>query len=255
MNIAVLIGFLIANIGVFVGMIFKGADPVQLFTNIAAIMVVGMGMFGAVWTSHTMEDNMAALKATKKLFTPGKPVNGRETIDQLVAMSEKARREGLLGLEDMTKNMEDPFLKKGVQMIVDGADAASVYDTLSVEVKAMKERHKAVAGWYTAAGVFAPSFGILGAVIGLIAVMAKLDDPAALGHGIAAAFVATFWGVFWANALFLPWGAQLKRLSTAEAAHKEMIIQGIIALQSGVAPRALNDRLSGYLPPAQREAS
>jgi chemotaxis protein MotA len=254
-NIAVIIGFAIANIGVFVGMIFKGADPVQLFTNIAAIMVVGMGMFGAVWTSHTMEDNMAALKATKKLFMPGKPPSGAETIEQLVVMSEKARREGLLGLEDMTKNMEDKFLQKGVQMIVDGADAATVYDTLSVEVKSMKERHKMVSGWYTSAGIFAPSFGILGAVIGLIAVMAKLDDPAALGHGIAAAFVATFWGVFWANALFLPWGAQLKRMSATEAAHKEIVIQGVIALQSGVTPRALGDRLYGYLPPSQRKAS
>jgi chemotaxis protein MotA len=255
MNLSVIIGFAIANIGVFVGMIFKGADPVQLFTNIAAIMVVGMGMFGAVWASHTMEDNMAALKATKKIFMPGKPPSSPDAIDQLVVMAEKARREGLLGLEDMTKNMDDPFLKKGVQMIVDGADAASVYDTLTVDVKSMKERHKAVSGWYTSAGIFAPSFGILGAVIGLIAVMAKLDDPAALGHGIAAAFVATFWGVFWANALFLPWGAQLKRMSASEAAYKEMVIQGVIALQSGVTPRSMTDRLNGYLPPAQRKAS
>lgn len=255
MNLAVLLGFVIANVGVFVGMIFKGADPVQLFTNVAAIMVVGMGMFGAVWASHTMDDNKAALKAFKKLLTPGKQPQGAETIEQLVVMSEKARREGLLGLEDMTKGMDDPFLQKGVQLIIDGSDAATVYDTLTVEVKAMKERHKVVAGWFVAAGIFAPSFGILGAVIGLIAVMAKLDDPAALGTGIAAAFVATFWGVFWANALFLPWGAQLKRMSGEEARHKEMVIQGIIALQSGVAPRALGERLYGYLPPSQRKAS
>ena len=97
----------------------------------------------------------------------------------------------------------------------------------------MKERHKVAIGWFTAAGIFAPSFGILGAVIGLIAVMSKLDDPAALGHGIAAAFVATFWGVFWANALFLPWGAQLKRMSATEAHYKEIVIQGVIALQAG----------------------
>jgi chemotaxis protein MotA len=255
MNIAVLIGFLLANIGVFVGMIFKGADPVQLFTNVAAIMVVGMGMLGAVWASHAMEENMAALKAMKKLWAPGKSAASAETIDLLVKMSEKARREGLLGLEEMLKDMEDPFLQKGVQLIIDGADAATVYDTLTVEVKSMKERHKVVAGWFVSAGIFAPSFGILGAVIGLIAVMAKLDDPAALGHGIAAAFVATFWGVFWANALFLPWGAQLKRMSAIEAGHKEIVIQGVLALQSGENPRALGDRLYGYLPPAQRRAS
>lgn len=255
MNIAVLLGFLIANIGVFVGMIFKGADPVQLFTNIAAIMVVGMGMFGAVWASHAMDENMAALKAFKKLFMPGKPIDPAETIDLLIKMGEMSRREGLLGLEEMTKNMEDPFMKRGIQMIIDGADAATVYDALFQEVKAMKERHKVVSGWFTSAGIFAPSFGILGAVIGLIAVMAKLDDPAALGHGIAAAFVATFWGVFWANALFLPWGAQLKRMSAQEAQYKEIIIQGVLALQTGTNPRALGERLYGYLPPAKRKAS
>lgn len=255
MNLAVLLGFLIANIGVFVGMIFKGADPVQLFTNVAAIMVVGMGMVGAVWASHTMEDNMASLKAAKKLFMPGAQPKPAEAIDLLVVMSEKSRREGLLGLEGMMKDVKDPFLVKGVQLIMDGSDAATVYDTLSLEVKAMKERHKVAIGWFTAAGIFAPSFGILGAVIGLIAVMSKLDDPAALGHGIAAAFVATFWGVFWANALFLPWGAQLKRMSATEAHYKEIVIQGVIALQAGATPRALGERLYGYLPPAQRKAS
>ncbi len=255
MDLAVLLGFLLANVGVFVGMIFKGADPVQMFTNFAALLVVIVGTIGAVFGSYSMADNMAALKAFKKLFMPGKAPDPAQTIEQLVAMSEKARREGLLGLEDMIRNMDDEFLKRGIQLAVDGTDAATIYDTLSAEVKSMKERHKVVQGWFTAMGVFAPTFGIIGAVIGLMAVMSKLDDPSQLGHGIAAAFVATFWGVFMANGMFLPWASRLKRASADEAAHKEIALQGIIALQSGMAPRALGERLYGALPPSQRKAS
>lgn len=255
MDLAVLIGALLAFGGVFVGMIFKGADPVQMFTNYAALLVVIVGTIGAVVASHSMNDNMNALKAFKKLFMPGKQPEPAATIEKLVAMSETARREGLLGLEDMTKNMDDEFLKRGVQLAVDGTDAATIYDTLTAEVKSMKERHKVTQGWFVATGVFAPTFGIIGAVIGLMAVMSKLDDPTQLGHGIAAAFVATFWGVFMANGMFLPWAARLKRQSAEEANQRELTIQGVIALQSGMAPRALGERLYGALPPAQRKAS
>jgi chemotaxis protein MotA len=253
MDLAVLLGFLIAAVGVFVGMIFKGADPVQMFTNVAAIMVVWLGTVGAVLGGHSMTDNMNALKAFKKVFAPGKAPDPAATIDTLMEMADKARREGLLGLEDMIKDMDDDFLQRGVQLAVDGADAATIYDTLSAEVKSMKERHKVVQGWFQSAGIYAPTFGIIGAVIGLIAVMSKLDDPSQLGHGIAAAFVATFWGVFLANGMFLPWASRLKRQTTEEAARKDITIQGIIALQSGMAPRALGDKLYGYLPPSQRK--
>lgn len=255
MDKAVIIGFALAIVGVFIGAFMKGADPVALFTNIAALMIVIMGAFGAVMGSHSMDDNMNALKAFKKVFNPGKPKDSAETIDLLVVMAEKARREGLLGLEDQIKDVDDPFLKRGVQMAIDGADAATISASLKAEVKAMKERHKATQGWFTSFGVYAPSFGIIGAVIGLMAVMTKLNDPSQLGHGIAGAFVATFWGVFMANGMMLPWANRLKRSSAEEAAQMEIAIQGIMALQSGVAPRALNDFLGGYLAPSQRKAS
>lgn len=255
MDLASIIGFIIVAIGVFVGMIMKGADPVQMFTNVAALMVVWMGCIGATVASYSLAENIASLKAFKKIFMPGAQPEPAATIDTLMTMADKARREGLLGLEDMTKDMKDPFLQRGVQLAVDGTDAATIQESLTAEVKAMKERHKVVATWFTAAGIFAPTFGIIGAVIGLIAVMSKLDDPAALGHGIAAAFVATFWGVYLANAMFLPWASRLKRLSADEVAQKEIVIQGVMALQSGMTPRALGDRLYSYLPPSQRKAS
>lgn len=255
MDIAVLIGFVVALIGVFVGMIFKGADPVMMFTNVAAIFVVWLGTAGAVLSGNSMADNINGLKAAKKIFMPGKAPDPAETIDTLVLMAEKSRREGLLGLEDMLKQVDDAFLQRGVQLAVDGTDAATIYDSLSAEVKSMKARHAQVQAWFTSAGIYAPTFGIIGAVVGLIAVMGKLDDPSQLGHGIAAAFVATFWGVFLANGMFLPWANRLKRQTAEEVARMEITIQGIIALQSGMAPRALSDRLYSYLPPAQRKAS
>lgn len=253
MDLASLIGFVFLSVGVFAGMIFKGADPVAMFTNVAALLIVWAGSIGAVVASHSVADNLNAMKAFKKIFFPGKPPNSRETVSELVSMAQQARKEGLLGLEERVKNLDDPFLKKGVQMAVDGTDATTMHATLTAEVKAMKERHKTVANWFTTAGIFAPTFGIIGAVVGLIAVLGNLDDPSKLGHGIAAAFVATFWGVFLANGMFLPWGNRLKRASTEEAAHREITIQGIMALQGGMNPRAMHERLSGYLPPKERE--
>ncbi len=119
--------------------------------------------------------------------------------------------------------------------------------------KAMKERHKIGMGWFTSAGVFAPTFGIIGAVFGLMATMAQLNQPAKVGEGIAGAFVATFWGVFLANGVWLPWANKLKQLSLTEVAHKQLIVEGIMAIQAGVSPRVVEELLKSHIPPAERE--
>jgi chemotaxis protein MotA len=119
----------------------------------------------------------------------------------------------------------------------------------------MKDRHKVGASWMTQAGVFAPTFGIIGAVFGLMATMAKLDQPAEVGHGIAGAFVATFWGVFLANGIFLPMANKLKQFSQEEVAHKMLIVEGIMAIQAGVSPRIVEELLKSHVPPAERESA
>lgn len=255
MELASLIGLVLALVGVFVGAILKGADPVMLFTNVPALLIVVVGTLGVVWQSHTMKENLAALKAILKVYMPGPPPDPQAIVAKLVTYAGTARTEGMVGLEQKAKAEDDPFLRRALTLAADGSDPAVVRDTLRFEINALKERHKASANWHQSAGVFSPTLGIVGAVVGLMAVMSKLDDPAALGHGIAAAFVATFWGVFLANGLFLPWANKLKRLSADEVACKNLIVDGVLGIISGASPRVMGERLDGYFPQSARKAS
>ena len=175
------------------------------------------------------------------------------TIGQIVKLTNRARSEGLLALEDEAKSIEDPFFRKGIEFAVDGTDPEALKKTLLSEISALRERHKVGQGWCTQAGVFAPTFGIIGAVFGLMATMANLSKPTEVGAGIAGAFVATFWGVFLANAIFLPFANKLKQLSSEEVAHKLLIVEGIMAIQAGVSPRVVEELLKSHVPPAERE--
>jgi chemotaxis protein MotA len=255
MDLASLVGFIIAVIGVFVGLTLKGADPVALFTNVPALMIVFMGTIGVTMLSHSMKENVAALKAMLKVYLPGPPPNPQATIDKLLDYAGTARTAGMIGLEQKAKTEDDLFLRKALMLAIDGSDPAVIRDTLKFELAALKERHKVNANWWQTAGIFSPTLGIIGAVVGLIAVLAKLDDPASLGHGIGAAFVATFWGVFLANGMFLPWANKLKRLSADEVAIKNLIIDGVLSMQAGVNPRIIGEKLEGYLPQSARKAS
>lgn len=255
MDIASLVGLILALVGVFVGLTLKGADPVALFTNVPALLIVVVGTIGVVWQSHTMAENIAALKSVLKVFLPGKPVEPQAMIAKILDYAQLARTEGMLSVEQRVKGEDDPFLRKALTLAADGSDPQLIREALRFEIKATQERHKTNAGWFQTAGVFAPTLGIIGAVVGLIAVLGNLDDPSKLGHGIAAAFVATFWGVFLANGLFLPWANKLKRLSADEIAAKNLVVEGVLAMQAGVNPRMIGEKLEGVLPPSARKAS
>ncbi len=241
-----LIGLAMAFIGVFVGAIIKGADVVMLFTNVPSILIVFIGSLGATFIASPMNESMAGLKGFGKMMK-GAAFPVQDTIAKLVAMTNTARTGGLLALESEAKSIEDPFLRKAVQMAVDGTDASVLKRVLKTEIAAKKERHKGVQAWITNAGVFAPTFGIIGAVFGLMATMKYLDSPEKIGHGISAAFVATFWGVFLANALYLPAANKLKRMTSEEATYMEMIVAGVLELQAGTAPRVLEGLLNSYV--------
>lgn len=239
-----IIGLPLCLVGVFVGAIIKGADPVALFTNVPALLIVGLGSIGATMLSSPMKE--------VKFGTFGKVMKGAEfpaedTITKLVAMTNTARTGGLLALESETKSIEDPFFRKAVQLAVDGTDPAILKRVLKTEIAAKKERHKGPQTFWTNLGVFAPTFGIIGAVFGLMATMAHLDDPALIGHGIAGAFVATFWGVFLANGLYLPAANKLKRMTAEEAAYMEMIVAGVLELQAGTSPRVMEGLLQSFI--------
>lgn len=239
-----IIGLPIAIIGVFVGAIMKGADPVMLFTNVPALLIVIIGSIGAALLSTPMKE--------VKFGTFSKVMKGAEfpteaTITQLVSMTNTARTGGLLSLEAEAKTIEDPFFRKAVQLAVDGTDPAILKKVLRTEIAAKKERHKGPQGFWTNLGVFAPTFGIIGAVFGLMATMSHLDDPSKIGHGIAGAFVATFWGVFLANGVYLPAANKLKRMTAEEVAYMEMIVAGVLELQAGTSPRVMEGMLQSYI--------
>ncbi|MFA5566296.1 MAG: flagellar motor protein [Acidimicrobiia bacterium] len=254
MEPASLIGLVLVLIGVFVGSTMKGVSIGAFFGVPAAFLIVIVASLGAAMMSNTMVDMKNMGKAFMKAFKPGDTGDPSASIDQIVEFAERARREGLLALEDQLDQVTDPFMRRGLQMAIDGGDPELVREVMETEVRALKERHKVAAAFMNSVGVFSPTFGIIGAVVGLIATLSHLDDPSKLGHGIAAAFIATFWGVFAANGIFLPIGKKLQRLSAEELAHKQLIIEGVLSIQAGSNPRMLDDILTSYLAPKVRAA-
>jgi chemotaxis protein MotA len=182
-------------------------------------------------------------------FTTNK-FDAKGTIELLTKLADKARREGLLALEDDSKKINDKFLRKGIMMVVDGIDPEQVSAILETTVEQMRTRHKHGIGFFTAAGAFAPTFGIIGTVMGLISVLKQLDNPSALGEAIAAAFLATLWGLLSANLIYLPIAGKLKGKSEEEGRNRYMQLEGILAIQAGENPRVVRDKLSAFLSPA-----
>lgn len=245
-----IIGLPVAVVGVFAGAILKGADPVALVTNVPAILIVVIGSIGAALLATPLKE--------AKFGTFGKVMKGatfpaEDTIVKLVAMTNTARTGGLLSLESEAKSLEDPFFRRAVQLAVDGTDPGILRKVLRTEIAAKKERHKGPQGFWTNLGIFAPTFGIIGAVFGLMATMSHLDDPSKVGHGIAAAFVATFWGVFLANGIYLPAANKLKRMTADEVAYMELIVAGVLELQAGTSPRVMEGMLQSYIKSSDAE--
>jgi chemotaxis protein MotA len=249
---ASLIGLVLVLVGVFVGAIMKGVSPGALFAVPAAFLIVIVASIGAAMLSNTMGDAKRFLTYLFKGIKGQKEPATSATIEQIVLFAERARREGLLALEDELGKIDDQFLRRGLQLAIDGGDPDAVAEVMESEVRAMQERHKVGAKFMMSVGIFSPTFGIIGAVFGLIATMAHLDDPSKLGHGIGAAFVATFWGVFLANGIFLPVSNKLTSMSAKEVAHKRLVIEGVLAIQGGANPRMLDDMLRATLPPKER---
>jgi chemotaxis protein MotA len=247
---ATLVGLIVALACVMLGALTHAVSPVFLLSNITALLIVIGGALGATMASFDMSATSRVFKAIKQAMMPKPLPDAAETLKLLVTFARKSRHEGLLSLESEVAVLEDPFMKKGLQLAIDGSDPEAVADVMRTEIRTMKARHKVAAEWCTAFGIFAPTFGIIGAVIGLIATLGHLDKPEELGHGIASAFVATFWGVYMANGVMLPLANKMKRLSIDESASREMAMEGVLAIQGGQNPRVIEETLVTYLAPA-----
>lgn len=230
--------------------VMEGGNPMSLLLVPPLLLVFGTTILICI-AGGTMMDAKNVPKSLKRAFG-GKVEPAAAMIPEVVSLAERARREGLLSLEESIASIEDPFLVKGVTMAIDGTDPEEVRDILEAEVYAKKAEDKQGAKFFADAGAYAPTIGIIGTVMGLVHVLENLAAPEELGHLIAAAFVATLWGVTSANVIFLPIGSRLKRLSELEVARMELIIEGVWAIQAGANPRIIAQKLTSLLPAGQQ---
>jgi chemotaxis protein MotA len=249
MDIATLIGivacFLLLTVAILTG------SGVAFFFNLPSALIVFGGAIGATLVNFPLKDVMAVMNVAKNAFLE-KTSSTKETIDILVDIAEKARREGILAIERELDNLEDEFIRLGIQYAVDGTEPETIRDILESELASMEERHKQGKKIFDALGTYAPAFGMIGTLIGLIQMLAALDDPSSIGAGMATALVTTLYGAFAANVVFIPIAGKLEYKSRKEAIKKELVIEGILSIQSGDNPRIVADKLKTFLSPAEK---
>lgn len=246
MDFLSLIGLILAFVGVIGGQILEGGHPEALL-QLTAFMIVIMGSFGAVMVSTVPSDLKYVARGLKKAFKPPK-YDFQGSMDKLLELANLARREGLLALESFTtEGGGDPFMVKCLTLAIDGTSAEAIRETVEVDMAIAEEDAKAGMRFWENWGALAPTIGVLGAVLGLMHVMSVLDQPDKIGPGIAVAFVATVYGVGFANIVALPVSFKLKRHVEKDQLLKSMILEGVIGIQSGMAPGALRSRLRVFL--------
>ncbi len=255
MDPGTLAGIGLAFAAIFSSMILEGGSPTSILLVPPLVLVFG-GTIGAAMAGGLMKDFLGIVGSLQRVLL-GKATPSDTLVDDIVRLAEKARREGLLALEDAMKEVDSPFLKKGLQLAIDGTDSDELRDILEAEVEAKRKADRNGARLFESMGGYSPTIGIIGTVIGLVHVLENLSDPSKLGHLIAGAFVATLWGVLTANVLWLPMANKLKRLSDIECSQMELIIDGIISIQAGANPRLVAQKLRSLLPqaPEKKEAA
>jgi chemotaxis protein MotA len=239
-----------AFVVVIVANVMEGGNPMSLVLMPPLVLVFGATILISM-AGGTMADAKNIFPSLKRCFT-GNILPAGAMIPEVVGLAEKARREGLLSLEESVQQIDDPFLVKGVTMAIDGTDPEELRDILEGEVYAKKAADRHAAKFFADAGAYAPTIGIIGTVMGLVHVLENLAAPEELGHLIAGAFVATLWGVTSANVMWLPIGNRLKRLSELECARMELAIEGVAAIQAGSNPRIIAQKLRSLLPESQQ---
>ncbi|MBW4054362.1 MAG: flagellar motor protein [Proteobacteria bacterium] len=245
MDLATIIGLVMAFGAVFGGAALEGVHMTALIQPTAAIIVLG-GTFGATFVCFPLSAIINALKGVKVVFLPAK-VDHEQVVKDIINYATKARRNGLISLEQEAQSARDPFIKKGISLVVDGIDPQKLRETLEADIMAYEDHTKHTIEFYEAAGGFSPTIGIIGAVLGLIHVMANLSDTSKLGGGIAVAFVATIYGLIVANVICLPIGTKLKIRMKEEMLRRIMILEGLIAIQNGENPHFIEQKLMAYV--------
>ncbi|MFO0592844.1 MAG: flagellar motor protein [Polyangiaceae bacterium] len=246
MNPGPLIGIAVALLCIIVGNMIEGGHIASLIGGPAFMIVIG-GTIGAGLVQYPIPMVKHGLSLAGGLFKPPKQ-DPQKLLDELVDYANKARKDGILGLEKLAPGASDPFLSKALMMAVDGADSNAIKETMEIIIGQEEEHNEEGAKVFEAMGGYSPTIGIIGAVLGLIHVMSNLSDIEKVGEGIAGAFVATIYGLVFANVLCLPLSARIKMQVKEQVKLKEMMLSGVLAIQQGMNPKLVRDRLASFLP-------
>jgi chemotaxis protein MotA len=245
LDILSIIGLVLALNAIVVGAVLKGAGVMALVST-AAFVIVVVGTVAAIFIQTPLPVMQRALKILPWVMKPPTR-DGRQLITKIVEWSNTARKQGLLGLEPTIARETDDFVKKALQLVVDGSEPEVISSVMYVELNMREHADTNAAKVFEGMGVYSPTLGIIGAVLGLMAVLQNLADPSKLGHGIAAAFTATVYGIGLANLFFLPVASKLKSIIQRQTQFREMVIDGMLSIAQGENPRAIEAKLQGYL--------
>ena len=249
MDIATIAGIL-AGFGLIVGTIIVGEGASQ-FIHLPSFMIVFGGSTAATLVNFPMDKVIATFKVAAKAFRKqeNKEIEAARKFSELAKL---ARRDGILALDKQLREIEDPFMKVGLEMAVDGTEPDTILDIMETEITSLKERHKTGQGIFTSLGTYAPAFGMIGTLIGLVKMLGSLDDPSTIGPSMAIALITTFYGAVLGNLVYLPMAGKLKSKSASEIMFKQMIIEGVLSIQKGVHPKNIERKLLNFIAPKDR---
>lgn len=254
MELTTILGIIVALIGLLVGMIMKGVSLAALATP-AAILIIIVGTVGAVLNAFPMSDIKNVPKLFKIIFTSDKGAGDNVAIViRIKELSIMARKEGLLALDAQIANAPTPFFRRGLSLLTTGINNDEIESIMMEDIEAMEKRHQTGAQIFAQAGMYAPTLGVLGAVIGLIAALANMGDTDALGHAISAAFIATVYGIFTGYVLWHPFANKLKQKSKKEVTTNTIIMVGLLSIARGESPTIVQEAMVAYLPEKEKDA-
>jgi chemotaxis protein MotA len=249
MDIATLIGIL-GSLGLIVGAIAVGGS-MGGFVDIPSVIVVVGGTFAVAFVMFPLKTILSAAKVIMKTFF-AKPPELSDSIQTLIGLAEKARKESLVALEKVS--VDNPFMKRGILLVSDGTEESIVRAVMELEMSNMVKRHRTGQDILKGMGTMAPAFGMIGTLIGLVQMLQNLDDPSSIGPAMAVALLTTFYGAIMANCLFLPMAKKLEERSNEEALNMELIMEGVLAILNGEHPSIVKEKLDSFLPPGQRQS-
>lgn len=246
----------VPSLAIVVGLLLIGwsinlTGDIRGFVSVDGLVITILGSFAALTVSFPVR-TLKKIPSTLKILFITKAQNRQEIISKFAELAKKSRREGFLSLEDDIEELDNEFMRAGIQMIVDGVDPDIIKRTLVLKIDTMERRHVSGQEVFTRWGDLAPAFGMIGTLIGLITMLSKLDDPSAIGVGMATALLTTFYGSLLANLVFIPIASNLHEQSQSELYTAELVVDGILEIQAGTNPRMIEEKLVNYLTPEEQ---